>query len=51
MKNIKKTGWDDHPHPSFKSFFTIIKDPCYFPSRKHMVGLLKNIIHKSLEKL
>jgi hypothetical protein len=22
MKNIKKTGWDDYPHPSFNPFFT-----------------------------
>jgi hypothetical protein len=22
MKNIKKTGWDDYPHPSVNPFFT-----------------------------
>jgi hypothetical protein len=22
MKNIKETGWDDYPHPSFNPFFT-----------------------------
>jgi hypothetical protein len=22
MKNIKKTGWDGYPHPSFNPFFT-----------------------------